>query len=130
MVTMTVRVAQGLVIASLILLLIYGADEGVRQGKEGGFLGIDATTRGIAFGGSAVALSAAAFFAARERSTLVSILLLVNGGLIILGGAMAVKPSIDAGTSPAGAFAVVAMGIGILVLGIIKSVRARAVKTA
>lgn len=128
---MTVRAAQGLVITSLILLIMYGVDEGVKQGREdAGFLPVDAKTRGIAFGGSAVVLSAAAFFAARERSTLVSVLLLVNGALVLIGGAIAIKPSMDAGTSPAAGYAVAAMGIGIIVLGIIKSIRARAVKAA
>ncbi len=119
---MAIRIAQGLVIASLVLLIIYGADEGVKQGKpEGGFLHLDVVTRGIGFGGSAVALSTAAFFISmREKSTLVSVLLLVNGVLIIIGGAMAAM-----GSKPAGGYAVVGMGIWILALGIIKSIRTK-----
>lgn len=124
---MTVRVAQGLVIASLVLLIIYGADEGVKQGKPGGgFLHLDVVTRGVGFGGSAVALSTAAFFVSlKEKSTLVSVLLLVNGVLIIIGGVMAAT-----GSKPAGGYAVVGMGIWILALGVIKSIRTRAIKTA
>jgi len=129
---MAVRVAQGLIIASLVLLIIYGADAAVEQGKgEGGFLPMDAMARGIGFGGSAVALSTAAFFVAmREKSTLVSVLLLVNGVLIITGGAVAVIASTAAGSSPAGGYSVVGMGIWIIALGIMKGIRARAVKTA
>ena len=122
---MAVRLAQGLVIASLILLIIYGADAGVEQGKEeGGFLPMDAKTRGIGFGGSAVALSTAAFFVAmKEKSTLVSVLLLVNGVLIMIGGIMPIMTgSIGLGLP------ILAMGIWILTLGIIKSLRTRAVK--
>ena len=129
---MAIRLAQGLVIASLVILIIYGADTGAEQGnKEGGFLPMDAMARGIGLGGSAVALSTAAFFVAmREKSTLVSVLLLVNGVLIIIGGIIAVMASIAAGSSSAGGYSVVGMGIWILALGIMKSVRARAVKTA
>ncbi len=129
---MAVRVAQGLVIASLILLLIYGADEGSKQGKQGGgFLHLDVKIRGIAFGGSAVALSTAAFFVSmREKSGFVSVLLLVNGALIIIGGALAADASVKAGTSAVGAYAVVGMGVWILALGTMKTLRARAVKTA
>ncbi len=124
---MAVRVAQGLVIASLILLIIYGADAGMAQGKEeGGFLPLDAKTRGIGFGGSAVALSTAGFFVAMgERSTLVSVLLLVNGVLILIGGIM----PIVAGSLGLG-LPVLGMGIWIIALGIIKSIRARAIRTA
>jgi hypothetical protein len=124
---MTVRVAQGLVIASLVLLIIYGADAGVAQGKEeGGFLPLGAKARGIGFGGSAVALSTAAFFVAmKEKSTLVSVLLLVNGVLIIIGGIMPIVAGNVGLGSP-----VLAMGIWILALGIIKSIRTRAIKTA
>ncbi len=82
------RVATGLLIASLILLLVYGADVGVAsfspQGQ--GFLPFDEATRGVAFGGSAVIMSIIAFVIARkEYSPIVSALLFVNGGLIIAG---------------------------------------------
>ncbi|MFQ5920692.1 MAG: hypothetical protein ACE5JV_01585 [Nitrososphaerales archaeon] len=127
---MAARIAEGLVIAGLVLLIIYGADEGASQGEEGGgFLPLDAMTRGIGLGGTAVALSTAAFFVSmRERSTLVSALLIVNGILVIIGGAMAVAFSAAAGSSAAGAYGVVGMGIWILALGIVKSIRARALK--
>jgi uncharacterized membrane-anchored protein YitT (DUF2179 family) len=47
---------------------------------------LDERTRGTAFGGSAVIMSIIAFVIARkERSSIVSILLFVNGGLIIVG---------------------------------------------
>ena len=86
---MKARLALGLVILSLFLLIVYGADEGAKQGnEEGGFLHLDVMVRGIGFGGTAVVLSTVAFFISiKERATLVSILLLFNGVLIIIGGA-------------------------------------------
>jgi len=122
---MAVRLAQGLVIASLVLLIIYGADVGAQQGKEdSGFLPMDAMARGIGLGVPAIALSTAAFFVAmKEKSTLVSVLLLVNGVLIIIGGIAAVSSS-------TGGYAVAGAGVWVLALGIIKSLRARAIKTA
>lgn len=124
---MSIRLAQGLVIASLVLLIIYGADAAVQQGKEGGgFLPLDAKARGIGLGVSAVALSTASFFVAmREKSSLVSVLLLVNGVLIMIGGIMPIV-----GGSIGLGLPVLVMGIWIIALGIMKSLRARAVKTA
>lgn len=110
--TQKVRVAEGLSIAALILLLIYGVDAAVGQGKTG-FLPMDEMARGIAFGGGAVALSIAAFFVSlKERSNITSILLLVNGILIIIGGIIA-----------SGALSVIGMGVVVLAMGIIKILR-------
>ena len=82
------RVATGLLIASLILLIIYGADVAVAspspQGQ--GFLPFDEAIRGGVFGGGAVIMSIIAFVIARkEYAPIVSSLLFVNGGLIIAG---------------------------------------------
>ena len=122
---MKARIALGLVILSLFLLLVYGADESAKQGdEEGGFLHLDAMVRGIGFGGTAVALSTVAFFISiKERTTLVSILLLFNGVLIIIGGVMATMASISTGSSGTGGYGVLGMGIWILVLGIIKGLK-------
>ena len=77
---------------SLILLIIYGMDvlaasttspEGV-MGQ--GFLPFGEQVRGIVFGGVAVAMSIIAFIISRKvPSLLVSVLLFINGGLIIVG---------------------------------------------
>ncbi|MDP8886501.1 MAG: hypothetical protein M3M91_01780 [Thermoproteota archaeon] len=82
------RVAIGLLVASLILLIIYGADVAVAsyspQGQ--GFLPFDEAIRGGAFGGGAVIMSIIAFVIARkDYAPIVSSLLFVNGGLIIAG---------------------------------------------
>jgi hypothetical protein len=77
---------------SLILLVIYGMDvlaasysspEGV-MGQ--GFLPFEEQVRGIVFGGGAVAMSIIAFIIGRKvPSITVSVLLFINGGLIIAG---------------------------------------------
>jgi hypothetical protein len=77
---------------SLILLVIYGMDvltasysspEGV-MGQ--GFLPFEEQVRGIVFGGGAVAMSIIAFIISRKvPSKIVSVLLFINGGLIIVG---------------------------------------------
>jgi|Tabmets5t2r1_1033131.scaffolds.fasta_scaffold01040_3 hypothetical protein len=81
-------IALGLLIASLVLLIIYGADAAVASGSEDrrGFLPFDESVRGGAFGGGAVVMSIIAFVIARkEYAPAVSALLFVNGGLIIAG---------------------------------------------
>jgi hypothetical protein len=82
------RVAIGLLVASLILLIIYGADVAIASSSPQGqgFLPFDEAVRGIAFGGGAVIMSIIAFVIARkEYAPIVSSLLFVNGGLIIAG---------------------------------------------
>jgi hypothetical protein len=85
---MTRRIATGLLIASLILLIVYGADVAVAASSTDreGFLPFDEAVRGGAFGGGAVVMSIIAFVIARkEYAPTVSALLFVNGGLIIAG---------------------------------------------
>lgn len=82
------RVATGLLVASLILLIIYGADFAVESSSPQGqgFLPFDVAIRGVAFGGGAVIMSIIAFVIARkDYAPIVSSLLFVNGGLIIAG---------------------------------------------
>jgi hypothetical protein len=82
------RIAVGLLLASLILLIAYGADVAVASSstQRQGFLPFDESVRGAAFGGGAVVMSIIAFIIARkEYAPIVSTLLFVNGGLIIAG---------------------------------------------
>jgi hypothetical protein len=82
------RVATGLLIASLILLIVYGADVAVAAASPDGegFLPFDEALRGGAFGGGSVVMSIIAFVIARkEYAPIVSALLFVNGGLIVAG---------------------------------------------
>jgi hypothetical protein len=77
---------------SLILLIIYGMDVLVAstsspEGVMGqGFLPFEERVRGIAFGGGAVVMSIIAFIICRKvPSRMISVLLFINGGLIIVG---------------------------------------------
>ena len=82
------RIATGLLIASLILLIVYGADVAVAAASPDGegFLPFDEAVRGGAFGGGSGVLSIIAFVIARkEYAPIVSALLFVNGGLIVAG---------------------------------------------
>ena len=90
---MAKNVAVGLLLASLALLIIYGADVMVASSSDAdgfaerrGFLPFNESVRGSAFGGGAVIMSIVAFVIARkERAPAVSALLFINGGLIIAG---------------------------------------------
>lgn len=82
------RIGTGLLIASLILLIVYGADVAVAAASPDGegFLPFDEAVRGGAFGGGSVVMSIIAFVIARkEYAPIVSALLFVNGGLIVAG---------------------------------------------
>jgi hypothetical protein len=92
--TTRTTIAIALLGVSLILLILYGidvaiifsTDSGQTTEDSRGFLPLDERTRGTVFGGSAVIMSIIAFVIARkERSSIISILLFVNGGLIIVG---------------------------------------------
>jgi hypothetical protein len=81
-------IATGLLIASLVLLVIYGADAAAAASSPDrvGFLPLSEAVRGGALGGGAVAMSIIGFVIARkEYAPIVSALLFVNGGLIITG---------------------------------------------
>jgi hypothetical protein len=85
---MKVKIAVGLLLASLILLVIYGADVAAASTspEARGFLPFDDAVRGGVFGGGPVVMSIIAFAIARKEYTpLVSMLLFVNGGLILAG---------------------------------------------
>ena len=85
-----VQVSLGLLAVSLAFLVIYGADVAVVASSpdEVGFLPpeFDDAMRGAILGGGAVIMSIVAFVIARkEPSSIVTVLLFVNGGLIIAG---------------------------------------------
>lgn len=115
------RIAIGLLIASLILLIVYGADVAFAASSESGegFLPFDEAVRGGAFGGSAVVMSIIAFVIARkEYAPIVSALLFVNGGLIIAGMIALIAQGALASEEPSSALrtigSTIAMG-GILI---------------
>jgi hypothetical protein len=123
---MAIRLAQAFVIASLILLLVYGADTGSSTStmEKTGFLPMDTMTRGIAFGGGAVVLSTAAFFVSlNERSTFVSVLLIINGILMAIGGIVVLGNRPMIGTESVGGYIVLGLGLWVIALGIVKLLR-------
>lgn len=83
---MAKKLAIGLLLVSLALLIIYGADVIAATSDSRGFLGLDESVRGGALGGGAVIMSIIAFVVGRkDRAPAISVLLFVNGGLIIAG---------------------------------------------
>ena len=128
------EIAIGLLIASLILLSVYGADAMVASSSsetpKRGFLPLDEATRGGVLGGGAVVMSIAAFaISFRTPSNLVSALLFVNGGLIIAGMIALIAQGALAGPNASGAFRTVSSTIGLgailIGLGIWKSIADR-----
>ncbi len=78
---------NSLIIISLVLLLSYGTDVILKNFNGEGFLLMDTITRGIVFGGIAVAFSIIAFILSlREKLFIVSTFLIVNGIIMITGG--------------------------------------------
>lgn len=118
-------IAIALLGVSLILLILYGIDVAIIFSSDSGqtttedsrgFLPMDERTRGIAFGGSAVIMSVIAFVIARkERASMVSVLLFVNGGLIIVG-----ILAVSGGLMNTSLASTVVMGIILIGLGIWK----------
>jgi hypothetical protein len=119
------NVAIALLGVSLILLVLYGIDVAIifssdsgqtTEEESRGFLPLDEQTRGTAFGGSAVIMSIIAFVIARkERSSIIPILLFVNGGLIIVG-----ILAVSGGLGTTSLVSTVAMGLILVGLGIWK----------
>lgn len=113
-----VKIAIGLLVASLILLVIYGADAAAAGSSPDhkGFLPLNESVRGSGFGGGAVIMSIIAFVIARkEPSKPVMVLLFINGGLIIAGMLALIAQGALASNSP-GAMSTVG---GTVILGAI-----------
>ena len=84
------KIAIILLLIALGLEITYGMDVIITSqsqiDSERGFLPLNEDTRGIIFGGGAVALSVIGFIVGRkEPNKAIPILLFINGGLIILG---------------------------------------------
>ena len=120
---MKTKISVILLLISLALLIIYGADvistQGTAKDGKSGFLGLSPAVRGAVFGGGAVILSIIAFtISLREKSTLVVILLLVNGGVIIAGMiGLAIQ---DGAKGSSTIYGTTGLGILLVALGIVK----------
>lgn len=123
-----VSISIALLIASLILLIIYGADVLIASvSSEEGFLPFGEQVRGIIFGAIPVIMSIVAFIIARKvTSKAVSILLFVNGGLIIVGIVVTMiqaGPSADTGGMQRTVGFTSALGLLLIALGAWKAFR-------
>lgn len=123
----TIKVATGLLVASLILLIIYGADValssiGVGTPSHSGFLPVNKAARGAVFGGGAITMSIIGFVITRgEPSQVISMLLIINGGIIIAG--MIILIIVSSGITRNGTITIgstIGTGIVLVGLGIVK----------
>jgi hypothetical protein len=112
-----------LLFISLVLLIIYGADvmfaQSTSSGGKSGFLPMDHAIRGVVFGAGAVILSIIAFaISLKERSTLVAVLLFINGGLIIAG--MVGMAGQDDASKSSTLYGTTGLGVLLVALGVVK----------
>jgi hypothetical protein len=120
---MKTKISIILLFISLALLIIYGADVMFAQSTspegKSGFLQMDYAIRGGVFGGGAVILSIIAFaISLKERSTLVALLLFINGGLIIAG--MVGLATQDAASESSTLYGTTGLGVLLVALGVVK----------
>lgn len=129
-----VNIAAILLTISLILLIIYGLDTMVASEKSQespsgtGFLPMNEAMRGSIFGGGAVLLSIAGFVIGRnEQSKIIPILLIINGGLIILGMVIVIGMNFVTATEETIRTVSITMLLGaiLIALGIIKFIKDR-----
>ncbi|HEY9399603.1 MAG TPA: hypothetical protein VIP29_06880 [Nitrososphaeraceae archaeon] len=120
---MKTKISVILLFVSLALLIIYGADvilsQATSNNEKSSFLQLSPAIRGGVFGGGAVILSIIAFaISLRERSTLVVVLLLINGGLIIAG---MIGLAVQEGASNSSTlYGTTGLGILLIALGVVK----------
>ena len=127
---LTVKIGTGLLLVSLALLIIYGADVIVAMSKNGqdgpksprGFLPLNDAARGIAFGGTAVVMSIVAFIITRKTpSRNVVILLIINGGVILAGMFSIMAQAAPTPNSAKTIGSTILMGVLLIALGLVKS---------
>jgi len=88
---------------SIGLLVLYGADVGVAQGEDQGFLAMDEKTRGIGLGAPAMILPIIAFFISKkEPSKELGVMLIISGILILIGGITVIMVSVPSELEAAG----------------------------
>lgn len=117
------QISIGLLVASLVLLVIYGVDAAAAASSPDGvgFLPLSEAVRGSAFGGGAVIMSIIAFVIARkEPSKPVVALLFVNGGLIIAGMVALIAQGALASENADGAMRTIGstIGMGAILVGL------------
>ena len=125
---MKTKISVILLFISLALLIIYGADVVFAQSTspdgKSGFLKMDHAIRGGVFGAGAVILSIIAFaISLKQRSTLVAVLLFINGGLIIVG--MVGLAAQDGASESSTLYGTTGLGVLLVALGVVKVIITR-----
>ena len=118
------KISEIIVIAGMILLLIYITDAAVGQG-EVGFLPMTEKERGMILGTSSIILFFASFgIGFREKSSTLTILLIV-GGALIGTSVLAASAMAEGGLATiSGSFVgVIVLGYIIMGLGILRSIQ-------
>lgn len=125
---MRTKISIILLFISLVLLIIYGADvmaSNASSDAKSGFLHLNAAVRGGVLGGGAVILSIIAFaISFREKSVLVSVLLFINGGLII-AGMIGMAAAQDGAREGSTLYSTTGLGILLVALGVVKVIITR-----
>lgn len=126
---MRTKISIILLFISLVLLIIYGADvmasNASSDDAKSGFLHLNAAVRGGVLGGGAVILSIIAFaISFREKSVLVSVLLFINGGLII-AGMIGMAAAQDGASEGSTLYSTTGLGILLVALGVVKVIITR-----
>jgi hypothetical protein len=115
------KISEVLAIVAMALVLIYIADAGVGQGKQG-FLPMNAAQRGMIFGGSSIILFYLSFgVGIKEKSKITTSLLIAGGAIIgtsVLGASAMAKGGLTAIHSSF--LVVVVLGYIIMGLGIFR----------
>jgi hypothetical protein len=115
------KISEVLAIIAMALVLIYIADAGVGQGKQG-FLPMNAAQRGMIFGGSSIILFYLSFgVGIKEKSKITTGLLIAGGAIIgtsVLGASAMAKGGLTAIHSSF--LVVVILGYIIMGLGIFR----------
>ena len=118
-----VKVAIGLLVASFVLLIIYGADAAAAGSSptHQGFLPLNEAVRGSALGGGAVIMSIIGFVISwKQPSSIVAMLLFANGGLIVAGMVALIAQGALASENSSSAMRTIGstIGMGIVLLGL------------
>jgi hypothetical protein len=118
------KISEILAIVAMAFVLIYIADAGVGQGKQG-FLPMNTAERGMIFGGSSMILFFLSFgIGIKEKSKITTILLIAGGAIIgtsVLGASAMAKGGLAAIHSSF--LGIVIVGYIIMCLGILRLVQ-------
>ena len=122
---MLIKVPIIITSVSILLLVIYGADAAIGGGTGQGFLPFDHKIRGVALGIPSVVLPIIAYFISKGVSSKpLGVLIIISGLLTVVGSVAFLATQTSVTESDKNRMAefgpVIAVGIFIIVLGVIK----------